>query len=157
MASRKRRRPKRVSLVGEEPRTSPTPETARKLKADPLWRMAPDLSSEGLQAAHEIREAVNLIAAPLRVRVQKWERQDRSYSEHESERSVRLQQRYNSWVDMMTAKKMPVGPSLDVIIEGLSSREIESHRKWRHGSFRPYFLDAMDLYCALAGWKRPDK
>lgn len=153
MAARRKKRTRPISLVGDV-RVMPTPETLRKLKPDPLWRMAHDLGSEGLQAAHEIREAVGIIAAPLRIRIQRWERQDRSFGEHETERAVRLQRRYNSWVDGMTEKKSPVGPALDLIVDGLGGREIERAKSWRHGSFRPYFLEAMDLYSVIAGWKR---
>ena len=137
-----------------EKRDTATPETLKKLKPDPLWKMASDLGSEGLQAAHELRDAVNIIAAPVKIRLQKWERQDASFGENETERAVRLQHRYNSWVDRMTERKLPVGPALDMIVDGLGCREIEEIRRWRHGSVRPYFIDAMDLYCELAGWKR---
>lgn len=153
MAAKRKKSSKRISLVGEI-RDPATPETLKKLRPDPIWKMAEALGSEGLQAAHEIRDAVNIIAAPVRIRLQKWERQDPSFSENEAERAVRLQYRYNSWVDRMTDRKLPVGPALDMIVEGLGCREIEEIRQWRHGSVRPYFIDAMVLYCELAGWKR---
>lgn len=148
----RKKRSKRISLAGIE-RVSPTPETRKKLKPDPIWQFAEVLGAERLQAVHEVREAVYIISAPFKIRIQKWERQDRSFGETETERAVRLQQRYNAWVDKMTIRKAPVGPALDMIVDGLGVREIENKKQWRHGSFRPYFLDTMDLYVEIAGWK----
>jgi hypothetical protein len=153
MGNRRKKRAKRVTLVGDA-RVSPTPETRRKLKPDPLWQMAEELGAERLQASHEIREAVLLISAPLSIRVQRWEREERGHGEYETERAVRIQQRYNAWVDMMSEAKVPVGPALDMIVEGGSAREIETARKWRHGTFRPYLLDALDQYCKISMRRR---
>lgn len=149
----RKKRSKRVSLVGNE-RIPPTPETRKKLKPDPIWQLTEELGAERLQAVHEIREAVDIISAPFKIRIQKWERQDRSFGESESERVVRVQQRYNSWVDKMTERKVPVGPALDMIVEGMGIREIENNKQWRHGSFKSYFFDALDIYGEIAGWKK---
>lgn len=153
MGSKRKRKARRITLVGDA-RVSPTPETRRKLKPDPLWQLAEELGAERIQASHEIRDAVVMISAPLRIRVQRWEREERGHGEYETERAVRIQQRYNAWVDVMTEAKTPVGPALDMIVEGESSREIETARKWRHGSYKPYFLDALDRYCKISARRR---
>ena len=148
MGNRRRRKTKKITLMGER-RVNPTPETVQKLKPDPLWQMASELGSDRIQAAHEIRQAFKIISAPLSIRVQQWERRDQSYDDHESIRTIHVQQRYNGWVDSMSKEMIPVGSALDLIIEGMSCRQIETLRKWRHGAFKPYFFDAMEMFCEL--------
>lgn len=149
MGRKRKRKARRITLVGDAP-VNPTPETRRKLKPDALWQMAEELGAERIRASHEIRDAVIIISAPLSIRVQRWEREERGHVEYETERAVRIQQRYNAWVDVMSEAKIPVGPALDMIVEGESGREIETARKWRHGAFKPYFLDALDRYCKIS-------
>jgi hypothetical protein len=40
------------------------------------------------------------------------------------------------------------------MVEGMGGRYIEAVKKWRHGTFKPYFIEAMDVYCDIAGWRR---
>lgn len=108
-----------------EERVCPTPETAIKLRRDPVQEAAAafresdgkrGLAPEQEQALFGIRRAYALITAPVRVRVQLYERRDRAHSEL-SKAAWALIDRYCDWGDAVHARGLSVMRALDLILD----------------------------------------
>jgi len=57
-----------------------------------------------------------------------------------------LRQNYYQWVEEMTARKVPAGPVLDVIIEGRALTEVDRAWKKRKGWTRQKLVDGLRLF-----------
>lgn len=140
----------------------PTPETLAKLRGDPLLRLLKrgHIDLEGFAAAVAIRRAVESLAQPLRHRAM------RAISNAEgtsfdptrgsriaapaSHRAIDGQRRYNDWVDAMRGEHMPVGPVLDVIVDGYSCRAVDVRRRRRKGRTAEQVVAGLELYVEIA-------
>jgi hypothetical protein len=149
-------------LDDAEDAVPPTPETLAKLRGDPLLRLLKrgQIDTEGFEAAVAIRRAVESLAQPLRHRAM------RAISNAEgtsfdptrgsrvaapaSHRTIDAQRRYNDWVDAMRGEHMPVGPVLDVIVDGYSCRAVDVRRRRRKGRTVKEVLAGLELYVDLA-------
>ena len=139
----------------------PTPETLAKLRGDPLLRLLKrgQIDAEGFAAAVAIRRAVDSIAQPLRHRAM------RAISNAEgtcfdptrgirvaapaSHRAIDAQRRYNDWVDEMRQEHMPVGPVLDVIVDGYSCRAVDVRRRRHKGKTAQQVVAGLELYVQM--------
>lgn len=138
----------------------PTPETLAKLQPDPLWALLRRgrLTQEQVDAAHDIRTAYEIITAPVRAVQMRAvsTTQGSTYdmtpgskskpSDGESCRSVQLQQRFNKWVCVMKDKRLPVGPVIDVVVEGQSCRMVDRSRGRRKGWASDVLDRGLSLY-----------
>lgn len=156
MAKRKHR-PK-----GERPDHG-TPETARKLRPDPLLTLLHrDLIDDDQHgAALAIAAGYRLIVGPVALRISDPGRPPiRGHQEAETHAAIMLQRRYCDWADAMderaraTRHRRPnpwaIGPILDICVEGMSCREVEARRGLARGAARQQLVDALDLYNEVA-------
>lgn len=140
----------------------PTPETLAKLRGDPLLRLLKrgQIDAEGFNAAVSIRRAVESLAQPLRHRAMRTisgadgahfdPTRGSRVAAPAADRAIDAQRRYNDWVDAMRAEHMPVGPVLDVIVDGHSCRAVDVRRHRHKGKTVQQLLAGLELYVALA-------
>ena len=115
---RKRGRPKR------DPVDQGTEETRARLQQDPIQRLRETgfLTPEHGSACYSIRSAVRALTAPVALRIQCFERMDRSHGEWPEELS-NLIERYCDWADEMHRKGLSVIKALDALLDdGLTSQ-----------------------------------
>lgn len=140
----------------------PTRETLAKLRGDPLLRLwkRGQIDLEGFEAAVSIRRAVEAIALPHRHRAMRAitgpdgaqfdpTRGSRA-SAPPSWHGVDAQRRYNDWVEAMQREHLPVGPVLDVIVDGHSCRAVDVRRRRHKGRTVRDLLAGLALYIDLA-------
>jgi hypothetical protein len=153
----RRQRLRRRRLRAE---TVPTPQTLARLRPDPLWLLLQRgrLSQEQVDAAHDIRDAFELIAAPVRLRTMRAVSTVDGTSfdmtrggngrggNGESDRAILLQQRFGQWVEAMKAARLPVGPLIDIAVEGKGCRTIDRERGRRNGWAVDVLVRGLDLY-----------
>ena len=140
----------------------PTPETLARLRGDPLLRLLKrgQIDEEGFNAAVSIRRAVEILAQPLRHRAMRAistadgaafdPTRGSRVAAPAADRAIDAQRRYNDWVDAMRAEHMPVGPVLDVIVDGYSCRAVDVRRRRHKGKTVQQLLAGLELYVALA-------
>lgn len=143
-----RKRDDRAQPVG------PTPETARKLRADPLRLLLTRnalhptdaaMNRRMFDAALDIAEAYRLVTAPVAMKPSSLERIDGRRGEGEERaREIDLKRRYDRWTRAMGAAGLPLGPVFDVVVEGIACHKIDE--KWGRRNGRAQGL----LRCALA-------
>lgn len=140
----------------------PTPQTKRKLTADPitrLWR-AGELDQRQKDAADAIYLGVRLVCGDVISRPPSYERpapgaragRAGRIVEHETEWQYRMQRHYAEWVDEMTERRLPVGPVLDIIVTQTAPTTIDRQRRVRKGTTKTFLIEALDLYVKLRGW-----
>lgn len=66
--------------------------------------------------------------------------------------------RFRPWAATLSERHKAGGPPilevvLDCVVDGLSLREIDSARRWRHGRAAAYIVEGLDLYATMAGWR----
>lgn len=66
--------------------------------------------------------------------------------------------RFRPWAATLSERHKAGGPPilevvLDCVVDGLSLREIDSARRWRHGRAAAYVVEGLDLYATMAGWR----
>lgn len=133
----------------------PTSQTSAKLQPDPLWTLSRRgvLTQEQIQAAWDIRQAFEVITVPVRLRKAALEKIDCGAKEYvETSQVLRLLKRYNDWIDELTRYRLQAGPVLDVVVESISCREVDRRRGVRKGATRALLIEALNLYCKVAGW-----
>lgn len=140
----------------------PTPETLAKLRGDPLLRLwkRGQIDAESFEAAVAIRRAVEAIALPGRHRAMRAisgpngaqfdPTRGRRIAQPESWRSIDGQRRYADWVEAMHRERRPVGPVLDVIVDGHYCRAVDVRRHRRKGRTLRDLLAGLALYVDLA-------
>ena len=147
---------------------APTPQTVARLRPDPLWTLLQRgrLTQEQVDAAHDIRMAFEIITAPVRIRTMRavstvdgamydLTRGGRGRSGNsESDRAILLQQRFNAWVAAMKNGAVPVGPIIDIVVEGQACRSVDRARGRRNGWSTEILECGLDLYIAA---KRPPR
>lgn len=137
-------------------RIPPTPETLAKLQPDPFHSrlIAGKISQEQWQAGVEIREAVKIITSGVGVRISQFERRERGHTEHETERQVRVQGRYNDWCGLMATRKLKIGVILDYLIDEHSFNAIAKARHMWNVRVRRMIEDGLTEYVVMMGWRR---
>ena len=68
--------------------------------------------------------------------------------------NARLVKRYNAWVDDMTRRRVPVGPILDVVVDGVSCREVDRNRRLGWRACVRILREGLKLYVRGAGWRK---
>ena len=142
-----------------------TQETAAKLKPDSLRLMLIKGPKRGIsiaqwEAALAIRRAFEIITAPASLVASDYEREIRGKGVWGGWRSIgplanlKVVNRYNDWADEMDARRIPIGPVIDVVVGGASCREVDRARKVRSGSMSRLLKEALRLYARLAGWEQ---
>jgi len=146
-----------------------TPETVAKLRPDPfrlLYVRAqldpnPYLNQRMWDAGLEIRTAFNVVVSPVSMRCTDYEREVRRTHWEAAEamsqsrtQNARLVKRYNAWVDDMTRRHLPVGPILDVVVDGVSCREVDRSRRLGWRACVRILREGLKLYVRGAGWRK---
>lgn len=149
-------------LDDREEAVPPTPETLAKLRGDPLLRLwkRGQIDAETFEAAVSIRRAVEAIALPHRHRAMRAisgpngaqfdPTRGPRVAPPEPWRAVDGRRRYADWVDVMQRDGLPVGPVLDVIVDGHSCRAVDGRRHRRKGRTLRDLLAGLALYVDLA-------
>lgn len=141
------------------PQTSyiaPTPETKRKLMADPLvlFDKKNILNSEQIWAFQRIRRAIKIITDGTGVRTSHFTgapvQTSRFIAESESEYEIKIKDHYCDWMDRMTAERLQAGPILDIIIDEMSLSAVD--RKWgkRKGWTKGHLQASLTLYSGFS-------
>lgn len=163
---RSRRRRRGRTVPGH---AAPTRETLTRLRPDPLWTLLQRgrLTQEQVDAAHDIRHAFEEITAPVRMRAMRTlSTTDGAIYDmiggrkpaapagplSESERSVLLQQRFQRWAAAMQHEAVPLGPVIDIVVEGKACRTVDAERGRRNGWATDVLVRALEVYLAS---KRP--
>ncbi len=65
--------------------------------------------------------------------------------------------RFRPWATALSERHKAGGPPIlevvvDCVVDGLSLREIDSQRRWRHGRAASYIVEGLELYATMAGW-----
>ena len=152
----------------DEQGTKATAETLAKIRPDPLYALYtegklapkdPEANARMFDAALEIRMAFEAITSPVSMRGHDYQKEVRrshwEVGESHAERlwkMDRVKRRYVDWVDAMTARKLPAGPVLDVVVDGMGVRESERNRRRGHGWVGRVLREGLRLYCEQAGW-----
>ncbi|MEQ8246109.1 MAG: hypothetical protein RID42_00365 [Alphaproteobacteria bacterium] len=150
------------------PEIAPTPQTVARLLPDPLWTLLQRgrLTQEQVDAAHDIRTAFEIITGPVRLRTMRavstvdgavydLTRGSRGRTGNsDSDRAILLQQRFNAWVAVMKRLAVPVGPIIDIVVEGQACRSVDRTRGRRNGWSTEILECGLDLYIAA---KRPPR
>lgn len=142
-----------------------TQETVAKLRPDPLRLMLFKGPKRGIsiaqwEAALAIRRAFEIITAPTSLVASDYEREIKGKVFWGGWRSIgplaglEVVKRYNDWADEMDARKIPIGPVIDLVVGGVSCRQLDRARKVRSGSTSRLLKDALRVYTRLAGWER---
>jgi hypothetical protein len=66
--------------------------------------------------------------------------------------------RFRPWAATLSERHKAGGPPilevvLDCVVDGLSLREIDAGRRWRHGRAAAYVVEGLELYATMAGWR----
>lgn len=66
--------------------------------------------------------------------------------------------RFRPWAATLSERHKAGGPPilevvLDCVVDGLSLREIDTGRRWRHGRAAAYVVEGLELYATMAGWR----
>lgn len=164
---RRRRRARRRSTVN---RTSPTRATAARLRPDPLLVLLRHgrVSREQLDAALDIRRAFELITGPVGMRSMRTIstsdgttydpiRGPRSSGpSDETVRQVAVQRRFGDWAAAMHEQQLPIGPVIDLVVEGKSGRSVDRERGRRNGWAVELLVHALDLFITAPPRPAPD-
>ncbi len=149
-----RRRPE-APVEARERNVRATPETLRHLEPDiiDVLERHGTISGAEITAVFDIRRAFELITWPVRLRVAALQRIDCGGGDDGiMAADVTRLRNYNDWVDLMTERRLAVGPVLDTIVDGKSFRKLA--REWGvdRRTLSKHFVLAMRLYCVVAGW-----
>ena len=142
----------------------PTPETAAKLKPDPILTMRGQkvnpLWGEDVLAAEEIRRVYAFLVACMFAKVQRFEaRSAGADSERVPLSMIDANGRYTrwrKWADIEHKRGgMPYLPvTIDIVVDGLSCAEVDANRRWRKGKAATALREALREYAYMAGWVR---
>ena len=143
-----------------------TPETLAKLQPDPFRLLYtkgrldgnPHLNLLMYDAGDEIARAFRLITQPVAMRGTDYTREVRggSYEAREQAlvRNEALVRRYVAWVDRMNERLLPIGPILDILIDGQGCQATDRFRRRGTGYTGKILRQGLRLYCEVAGWVR---
>ncbi|MBM3505139.1 MAG: hypothetical protein FJX65_14850 [Alphaproteobacteria bacterium] len=162
----RRRRRKGRRLYPETKTVKPTAQTLARMTSDPLWLMLQRgfLTQEQVDAAHDIRDAFELVTAPARLRTMPTIAtvEGRVFDlstgrtpaggfgyDHETVRGILLQERFSAWSKAMHGQHWSVGPVLDVVVLSQPCRRVDGLRNRRNGSTAVLLRQALDLYVTL--------
>lgn len=159
----------------DEQGNKPTPETIRKLQPDPfrlLYLMGgqgkrrgldghPSMNSLMFDAGIEIRRAFTLLSAPVAMKIHDYEREVRRTPWEAAEtqtvgvmQNARICRRYCEWVERMAKRHLPIGPVLDVVVDGIGCQAADRARRKGTGYTGRVLREGLKLYCEVAGWTR---
>ena len=162
--ARGRRRARRTTSIRP---VRPTAATAARLRPDPLLVLLQSgrLVRDDLDAAFDIRRAFETITAPVRLRTMRTitTAEGTAYdltkgsrspgSDNESVHEIDLQQRFSSWANAMHEAKIPIGPVVDMVVEGKSGRSVDRERGRRNGWAVDLLVEALEIYRAAPSSK----
>lgn len=144
---------KRPVRVEDEQGYAPTPETVRKRRADVLIVLfrREVIDAQQLDAAVQIRAGVEALTSDVRMRTAERQhagRPPRRMTAPSILRSLDLPvvRGYLAWADAMQAKRMAIGPVLDVVVDGLSLRDVQARRGISRDGLADALPKALDLY-----------
>ena len=150
--------------MAEDRAVGPTPETAAKLKPDPILTMRRQkvnpLWGEDVMAAEEIRRVYAFLVAGMFAKVQRFEaRSAGADSERVPLAMIDANGRYTRWRKWAEIQHkrggMPYLPvAIDIVVDGMSCAEVDANRRWRKGKAATALRDALREYAYLAGWVR---
>lgn len=141
----------------DDPEDETGPLRTARVAPDPIWHLAErgDLSREHLRAVAEIRQVVAHITQPVAIRISDPLRvpgKQPPSEQHHSDRLIRIKKRYLAWIDELGRQGLASWSVFDVVIDEISFRMADRCRHKRHGTTKHQLIDALDLYCAMAGW-----
>jgi hypothetical protein len=144
--------PKRRRVLGTHPtKAKPdggTPETATKLMPDHIKSLREDLH----QAAIAIDAAYCIVCAKARSKASNYEPRTSPSKEGDlapDSRKAKLLNAWWEWQKEMTARKLKIGPIMDMVVDGMPPWEVDRRRGWLPGLSANRLLEALELYCRV--------
>lgn len=114
---------------------------------------------EQLAAAAEIERVFLALSAGLFATARRSEVRSGRPRDLSESTAIAHADRFRPWARALSEGHKQGGPPvlevvLAVVIDGLSLREIETARRWRHGKAEAYLAEGLERYAAMAGWLR---
>lgn len=119
---------------------------------------AGSLDLEHLAAAAEIERVFLALTAGLFARARREEIRGGRPRDMTEAAAIAYGDRFRPWAAALSERHKAGGPPilevvLDCVVDGLSLREIDSGRRWRHGRAGAYVIEGLELYTTMAGWR----
>ena len=139
----------------------PTPETARKLKLDPLLALfySGRINGTHLHCADEIMTAFTLLTLPVSLRMSNPGREGTSDPAGQMDRWAetlekrgKLFERYTAWRKEVRRRKIHFGVVESIVINRQSCRAASRRFRIRDGIAGGLVREALDLYAVHAGY-----
>ena len=130
-----------------------TPQTKARLKQGTMSRLIENsrIGGEEVRAAQEIERVYFGLTCQLFARGATYgERLARSSGDWPEWLVLAYHERYKPWADTVKQPILPV--TVDILIEGMTGREIDTRRSWGKGKAVNFLIDGLQLYVDMAGW-----
>lgn len=119
---------------------------------------AGSLDLEHLAAAAEIERVFLALTAGLFARARRDAIRGGRPRDMTEAAAIAYGDRFRPWAATLSERHKAGGPPilevvLDCVIDGLSLREIDQARHWRHGRAGSYVIEGLELYAMMAGWR----
>ncbi len=119
---------------------------------------AGSLALEHLSAAAEIERVFVALTAGLFARPRQEAIRGGRPRDMTEAAAIAYGDRFRPWAATLSERHKAGGPPIlevviDCVVDGLSLREIDSARRWRHGRAAAYVVEGLELYATMAGWR----
>jgi hypothetical protein len=160
---RKRALHSKASAISEQepanwgPATQRNRRRARRCSLRALHE-AGSLDLEHLAAAAEIERVFLALTAGLFARPRRDAIRGSRPRDMTEAAAIAYGDRFRPWAATLSERHKAGGPPilevvLDCVVDGLSLREIDQNRRWRHGRAGAYVVEGLELYAVMAGWR----
>jgi hypothetical protein len=133
--------------------------TVRRSRRCPLRALheAGSLGLEHLAAAAEIERVFLALTSGLFTRPRREEIRGGRPRDMTEAAALAPADRFRPWARALSERHKAGGPPvlevvIDCVVDGLTLREIDSQRRWRHGRAAAYVVEGLGLYATMAGW-----
>lgn len=135
-----------------------TVETRTKLSPDPIVSLlkAQKIDLDHVNAVDEIDCAYRYITEDVsKVKVHVMERMSPSHKgDYQSYNSIRMERMFKDWANKLIEHGLNLSAVLSIAVYRQSPHQVDRQYKQRNGKALENFVEALDLYCCLRGWKR---
>lgn len=119
---------------------------------------AGSLQLEHLAAAAEIERVFLALTAGLFARPRREAIRGGRPRDMTEAAAIAYGDRFRPWASTLSERHKAGGPPIlevviDCAVDGLSLREIDAARRWRHGRAAAYVVEGLELYATMAGWR----
>lgn len=133
----------------EGKRTIEIRQCRRRLTDARLWD---GLTHEQQQAASDIEFGYRVITHGLGVKLQSFERRDKSHNAGGSGHAAALSSDYIAWAKAAQLDRIDHAAIMLVLAEGMAPSRVDTSRRRRRGYTRGQLIDGLNLYCKQQGW-----